>query len=185
MPLTSVNFCGCKNLTNNALEHLKGMPLKNVSFRGCPNLTDKALEHLKGMPLTSVNFSWCHKLTDKALEHLKGMPLTSVEFSDCPNLTDNALDHLKGMLLTSVSFRGCPESYRQCIGRTRSSENCLGLNKKWGQNKIRLDKSFALIIHILSLAILPILFSFEKYNRIGRIASSRINRIMEDRWVSV
>ena len=107
MPLTSVNFSGCRKLNDKALEHLKGMPLTSVNFGGCWNLTDNALEHLKGMPLTSVDFSWCTNLSDKALEHLKGMPLTSVDFSRCDNLTDKALEHLKGMPLTSVDFSWC------------------------------------------------------------------------------
>ena len=48
-------------IKDNALVHLKGLPLTSVDFSGCINLTDKALEHLKGMPLTSVNFSWCRQ----------------------------------------------------------------------------------------------------------------------------
>ena len=40
------------------------------NFTWCLNLTDKALEHLKGMPLTSVNFGCCH-ITPKALAELK------------------------------------------------------------------------------------------------------------------
>ena len=61
------------------------MPLTSVNFT-LPNLTDKALEHLKGMPLTSVDFNGCEKLTDNALAHLKGMPLTSVDFNGARNL---------------------------------------------------------------------------------------------------
>ena len=76
-------FINSPIIKDNALEHLKGMPLTSVNFSGCRNLTDKALEHLKDMPLTSVNFGGCCNLTDKALEHLKGMPLTSVDFSWC------------------------------------------------------------------------------------------------------
>ena len=51
-------FIKSDKISNNALEHLKGMPLTSVNFSGCDKLTDKALEHLKGMPLTSVDFSW-------------------------------------------------------------------------------------------------------------------------------
>ena len=43
MPLTSVNFDYCYNLTDNALAHLKGMPLTSVDFSNCENLTDNAL----------------------------------------------------------------------------------------------------------------------------------------------
>ena len=71
----------CPNLTQLSLS---SPPIEY--FEGCENLTDKALEHLKGMPLTSVTFSYCYKLTDKALEHLKGMPLTNVDFSGCYKL---------------------------------------------------------------------------------------------------
>ena len=109
MPLTSLKFIDCSELTDEGLEHLKGMPLTSVDFIFCPKLTDKGLEHLKGMPLTSVDFSDCPELTDKGLEHLKGMPLTSVKFIDCPELTDEGLEHLKGMPLTSVNFIYCPE----------------------------------------------------------------------------
>ena len=52
-------FINSSIIEDHALEHLKGMPLTSVNFTGCKNLTGKALEHLKGMPLTSVSFSAC------------------------------------------------------------------------------------------------------------------------------
>ena len=59
-------------IKDSALEHLKGMPLTSVNFSGCGNLTDNALEHLKGMPLTSVNFENCEKLPARPWSILKG-----------------------------------------------------------------------------------------------------------------
>jgi len=106
-PNLSHLFINSHKIDDSALSNLKGMPLTSVDFSGCGNLTDDALAHLEGMKLTSVAFSECGNLTDDALAHLEGMPLTSVNFSDCWHLTDAALVHLEGMKLTSVAFGGC------------------------------------------------------------------------------
>ena len=115
----ALSFIWCYGLTDQELEHLKGMPLTSVDFSWCENLTSQALELLrcenltsqvlellKGLPLTSISFRKCKRLTDQ-FEHIKDLPLTSVDFSECVNLTDNALAHLKGMPLTSVDLSRC------------------------------------------------------------------------------
>ena len=100
MPLTSVNFSGCSNLTDNALAYLKKISLTSVSFGGCPKLTDKALAHLKGMPLTSVDFGLCHKYFYTAVPAMRLI----FNVRERPNLTNNTFSNIQEIPLTKADF---------------------------------------------------------------------------------
>jgi hypothetical protein len=95
-PVFRVELCGTQ-VTDAALEHLKGLPqLKGLSLAG-PLVTDASLTYLKGLPqLTWLSLERA-RVTDAGLVHLKG--LTKLRWlSLCgTKVTDAGLTHIKGL----------------------------------------------------------------------------------------
>lgn len=122
LPLESIDLRHAKNLTDEALEHLQGMPLKKVSLKAFDLLSDKGIEYLKEMHLEAINLNYCYQLTDKTLQHLSGMPLSRVSFLWCSRLTSQGLEHLKGMPLTCVNFNFCRQLTDEAIAHLQGMQ---------------------------------------------------------------
>ena len=84
-------------VTANGLEHLKGLSrLQNLTLKDT-QVTDAGLEHLKGMnQLQYLNLDWT-QVTDAGLEHLKGLSQLRVLYLQGTQVTDTGLEHLKGL----------------------------------------------------------------------------------------
>ena len=76
LPLTSLDICGCDEITDAGLAHLRGLPLNVLHLFFCPNITDDGLAHICGLPLTSLRLVHSLRITDAGLAHLCGLPLS-------------------------------------------------------------------------------------------------------------
>ena len=104
--LVGVHFYNGFELTDRAVAALEGMQLESVTFEDARALTNNALKVLQGMPLKHLNVSGCNLLGDVGFEHLRGMQLITLNISACFSLTDKGLEILKGMPLTHLHLMG-------------------------------------------------------------------------------
>jgi hypothetical protein len=97
--VSSLNLKGCEKISDNGLEHLKGIHTLNE----CQQITDKGLSHLKG--IHTLNLRECKQFSDNGLEHLKG--IHTLNLNECQQITDKGLSHLKG--IHTLNLRECKQ----------------------------------------------------------------------------
>ncbi len=97
--------------------------LESLVMMYCRNTTDIATEHIKGLTRLRKYYAGSTKITDRSLEILGGMEsLEQVLFDNCAGITDDGLVFLAGLpKLKEVSIDGSPQV-------TRAGLNVFGAN---------------------------------------------------------
>jgi hypothetical protein len=106
-PVIKVDFSRTQ-LTDNGLEHLKGLTNLNQLWLGNTDITGPGLVHLKGLTKLEMLILDDTDLTSTGLEHLNGLTNLHTLTLGNTKVTDDGLKHLKGLinlqLLTLVIF---------------------------------------------------------------------------------
>ncbi|MEI8195301.1 MAG: M56 family metallopeptidase, partial [Phycisphaerae bacterium] len=84
-------------VTDNRLEHLKGLIQLKALYLGDTKVSDAGLEHLKGLHQLKSLYLGGTKVTDGGLEHLKGLNQLEELYLSKTAITDTGLVHLKGL----------------------------------------------------------------------------------------
>jgi hypothetical protein len=128
--LRELYMAGCRDLTDAACVHLRGIHtldmtmfdqlaitdaafahlvgIQRLSIRHCDqaNITDAAFAHLRGIQL--LNMSRCTQFTDAAFVHLRGIHTLFMWYCDQPSITDAAFVHLRG--IHTLVMQGCHQA---------------------------------------------------------------------------
>ena len=93
--LRELNMADCRDVTDAAFVHLRGIHTLDMSWCDQATITDAAFAHLVG--IQSLNMQGCEQatITDAAFAHLRG--IQKLNMSQCIQLTDAAFVHLRGI----------------------------------------------------------------------------------------
>ena len=101
-----LSHCDQLTITDAAFAHLAG--IQRLSIRACRQgtIADAAFAHLRGIQL--LNMSVCTQLTDAVFAHLRGIHTLYMWECDQPAITDAAFVHLRG--IHTLVIDGCNQA---------------------------------------------------------------------------
>jgi hypothetical protein len=88
-------MAGCRDISDAAFAHLRGIHTLDMGACDQPAVTDAAFAHLVGVQRLSIDSCAHATITDAAFAHLRGIQLLNISW--CSQLTDATFVHLRGI----------------------------------------------------------------------------------------
>ncbi len=101
-PVVSVNFSGCRELTDADLAILKEFTQLKTLLLGYTKVTDAGLVHIKGLTKLQLLGLGITKVTGAGLVHIKGLTQLQYLRLEETGVTDAGMEHLKGFTKLQV-----------------------------------------------------------------------------------